>query len=108
MRKRISVLFAVLLIGLAFPVTVIAGSVTLHPAGFGENSRANWKAQQGLSDDTPTGYPNQALYFQKMTSPATFAAGVPVISGFAVQDVSVILGLQWSHLVRGLRGVWSR
>ena len=78
MRKRISVLFAVLLIGLAFPVTVIAGSVTLHPAGFGENSRANWKAQQGLSDDTPTGNPNQALYFQKMTSTATFAAGVAV------------------------------
>ena len=101
MRKRFFVLFAVLLIGLAFPVTAIAGSVTLHPAGFGENSRANWKAQQGLPDSTPTGNPNQALYFQKMTATATFAAGVAVIRGFEGQSADVITGLQWYHRVDG-------
>ena len=39
MRKRIFVLFAVLLIGFAVRVTVMAGAVMLHPAGFGEHSR---------------------------------------------------------------------
>jgi hypothetical protein len=101
MRKRVLVLFAVLLIGLAFPFTAIAGSLTLHPAGFGEHSRANWKAQQGLPDNTPTGNPNQALYFQKMTSTATFAAGVAVIRGLEGQDASVLSGLQWYHRVDG-------
>jgi len=99
--KRIFVLFAVLLIGLAFPVTAIAGSVTLHPAGFGENSRANWKAQQGLPDSTPTGNPNQALYFQKMTATTTFAAGVAVVRGLEGQSASVLTGLQWYHRVDG-------
>jgi len=101
MRSRLLVLFAVLLIGLAFPVTAIAGAVTLHPAGFGENSRANWKAQQGLPDTTSSGNANQALYFQKMTSTATFAAGVAVVRGLEGQSADVLTGLQWYHRVDG-------
>jgi len=101
MRKRVLVMFAVLLIGLAFPVTAIAGAVTLHPAGFGQDSRANWKAQQGLPDFSSNGNANQALYFQKMTSTATFAAGVAVIRGLEGQSASVLTGLQWYHRVDG-------
>jgi hypothetical protein len=101
MRTKLLVLFVVLVIGFAFPVTAIAGSLTLHPSGFGEKSRANWKAQAGLPDSTPSGNPNQALYFQKMTTTATIAAGVALIRGLEGQSASVITGLQWYHRVDG-------
>jgi hypothetical protein len=70
-------------------VTLIAASQTvkgdpkhpvLHPSGFGMHSYAAWKAQQGLQDSS--GAKNQALYFQKDTLTANFAAGVATIDGF--------------------------
>jgi hypothetical protein len=67
----------------------------LHPNGFGVHSYAAWKAQQGLPDSS--GAKNQALYFQKDTVTATFAAGVAVIDGFEGQDTAAILplGFDW-------------
>lgn len=96
MRLRLLVLFAVLLVGIAFPVIAVAGTYTLHPAGFGPNSYAAWKAQEGL-DDPGTGLPQQALYFQKFTDTTTNAAGVAVFKGFAGITVSDIDSLQWKH-----------
>src|SRR5437868_15202113 len=95
MRKQIVVLFAVLLIGLAYPITAMAGSLTLHPAGFGEKSRANWKAGAGEPDST--GSANQALYMQKMTTTATYAAGVVLIKGVEGLPVEQLTGLAWDH-----------
>jgi hypothetical protein len=72
-----------------FAVTLVAASQTvkgdpkhpvLHPSGFGMHSYAAWKAQQGLEDSS--GAKNQALYFQKDTLTANFAAGVATIDGF--------------------------
>src|SRR5438477_1579082 len=70
-----------------------AGALVLHPSGFGEHSYSAWKGQQGLPDRT--GNQNQALYFQKMTSTATFAAGVAVIKGFEGQPVSALDKLEF-------------
>src|SRR3989442_11196574 len=52
----------------------------LHAGGFGEGSFAAWKSQQGLPDSKGNG--NFALYFQKMTTTATNAAGFAVITRF--------------------------
>lgn len=57
----------------------LAGTYVLHPSGFGEHSYSSWKGGEGLPDSV--GNKNQALYFQKMTSTATFAAGVAVFKG---------------------------
>lgn len=70
-------------------------SYKLHPAGFGPKSYASWKAQQGTPDDQ--GNANQALYFQKMTSTTTFAAGVAVINGVEGTPLSDLTGLSWWH-----------
>lgn len=67
--------------------------LVLHPNGFGEHSYAAWKAQVGLADDT--GGANQALYFQKMTLTANFAAGVAVIEGVEGLPTSALTGLSW-------------
>jgi hypothetical protein len=99
MRTKLLVLFVVLVIGFAFPVTAIAGSLTLHPAGFGEKSRSNWWAQQGLPDNTGNG--NQALYFQKMTATTTFAAGAAVIRGLEGRPLTDLTGLAWDHRTDG-------
>ena len=40
---------------LALPGSALAGTLTLHPAGFGQHSYASWKAQQGEPDFTSTG-----------------------------------------------------
>lgn len=70
-------------------------SYTLHPAGFGAKSYASWKAQQGTPDSS--GNANQALYFQKMTSTTTNAAGVAVINGLEGLSADELTGLSWLH-----------
>jgi hypothetical protein len=70
-------------------------SLTLHPAGFGTMSYSAWKAQQGTADDQ--GSANEALYFQKMTSTVTVAAGVAVINGVEGLPVDDLTGLSWWH-----------
>jgi len=65
----------------------------LHAGGFGEGSLAAWKSQQGLPDTKGNG--NFALYFQKMTTTATNAAGFAVITGLEGQAVSALTYLAW-------------
>ena len=106
MRKRFLVPFLVLAIAFAFPASAVAGSFTLHPSGFGEKSRANWKAQSGLPDPgTGTGSPtaNQALYLQKMTATETFAAGVAIFK-FDPFPVSEFQGLEFWYGTDGWCG----
>lgn len=74
-------------------------ALKLHPNGFGEHSYSSWKGQQGLPDLTGTS--NQALYFQKMTTTATFAAGVAVIEGFEGMDASAITALAFDWRMDG-------
>lgn len=80
---------------LAFPASALAGTLTLHPAGFGTHSYAAWKAQEGEPDSH--GSADEALYFQKETSTATFAAGVAVIEGIAGTPAAALTGLAWDH-----------
>ncbi len=70
-------------------------SYTLHPAGFGTMSYSAWKAHQGTPD--AKGSADQALYFQKMTSTGTFAAGVAVINGLEGLPANDLTGLSWWH-----------
>jgi len=74
----------------------------LHPNGFGENSYAAWKAHEGLPDSK--GNADHALYFQKMTTTATFAAGVARVTGLEGQPLSAITGLSWEHRTDGWCG----
>lgn len=84
------------------PPTVLAiaraassnAGLTLHPSGFGEASYAAWRPREGMADSR--GNAVMALYFQKMTSTATFAAGFAVIEGVDGTP-SEQLGLAWSH-----------
>jgi hypothetical protein len=69
--------------------------LTLHPDGFGPNSFAAWRAHEGLPDSK--GNADHALYFQKMTTTATNAAGVARITGLEGQPLSAITGLSWEH-----------
>lgn len=84
---------------LSAPGAVVAirsanAGLTLHPSGFGQDSYAAWRAQEGIQDSR--GNANMALYFQKMTATATFAAGFAVIEG--VDGIrSEQLGLAWDH-----------
>ena len=94
MKKYVVVTFVIALIAIGLPA--FAGLFTLHPAGFGPQSFASWKAQEGL-DDPGNGLPQQALYFQKFTSTATVAAGVAVFKGFTGLRVEEITGLEWKH-----------
>jgi hypothetical protein len=80
---------------LAFPASALAGTLTLHPAGFGTHSYAAWKAQEGEPDSHGNG--NEALYFQKGTATTTFAAGVAVIKGIAGTPADELTGLAWDH-----------
>lgn len=85
---------AALFLALAGGATA-GSSLTLHPAGFGTMSYSAWKAQQGTVDDQ--GSANQALYFQKITSTTTVAAGVAVINGVEGLPVDELTGLSWWH-----------
>lgn len=87
-----------LAIALLLPLSAAAQNssfdhLVLHPNGFGEHSYCSWKAQEGLTDSTGT--KNQALYFQKMTSTTTFAAGVAVIEGIEGLPVNQLTGLSF-------------
>jgi hypothetical protein len=101
MRRRVALTALAVLAALAVPAWALAGTLTLHPAGFGEHSYAAWKAQQGLPDSG--GGANQALYFQKMTSTPTFAAGVAVFKGFDKSPLPVdqLSGLSFWYGVDG-------
>ena len=92
MLKRALACVAIMLF-LASPAS--AGSLVLHPSGFGEHSYSAWKGGEGLPDST--GGKDQALYFQKMTSTATVAAGVAVFKGFEGAPTSVLgdLSFYW-------------
>jgi hypothetical protein len=80
-------------IALVFTSPAFAGTFVLHPAGFGPHSYAAWVDGAGLPDRTGTA--NQALYFQKMTTTATNAAGVAVFKGFAGLSTSDLTGLKF-------------
>jgi hypothetical protein len=100
MRRRIPLLVAAasaaaLAIAPAWGAGGNATDLKLHPRGFGEKSYASWKAQQGEAD--PQGSANQALYFQKMTSTVTNAAGIAVITGLEGTQASDLQGLEWQH-----------
>ena len=84
---------------LVAPTAAVAGTLTLHPAGFGPHSYASWKANQGLPDSNPL--TNQALFFQKDTNTSTNAAGVVLIRGLAGTAVKSLTGLSWDHRTDG-------
>jgi hypothetical protein len=75
-----------------------AGGLTLHPSGFGEHAFAAWRAKEGIADSRGNG--DHSLYFQKMTTTPTFAAGVAVIRGVEGLPLSAI-GLSWEHRIDG-------
>jgi hypothetical protein len=79
-----------------------AADFKLHPSGFGSQSYCSWKAGEGLPDNT--GAKNQALYFQKMTSTSTFAAGVAVFKGFEGMTVSDLTKLEFKWGMDGWCG----
>src|SRR6266446_2294458 len=89
-QKRVLPVFALALIGACL---LNAGDIILHPNGFGEHSYAAWKAQVGLPDTSGNKF--QALYFQKMTTTPTFAAGVAVFQGIEGLPVSSLTGLSF-------------
>ncbi len=97
MFKRVSIALIALL--LASTGIALAGTFTLHPSGFGPHSYASWKAHEGLRDSN--GNKDQALYFQKKTTTATFAAGVVLIKGFEGMPASDLTGLSWDHRTDG-------
>jgi hypothetical protein len=95
-RRRVLAAVFASFFALALPAgMVLAGTLTLHPSGFGEKSRANWKAMEGRPDSTGSG--NQALYMQKMVPTSQVAAGVAVVKGFEGEQASVLDGLSWEH-----------
>jgi hypothetical protein len=90
-RGTIALVAGALLLTLAPAAS--AGTVTLHPSGFGEHSYAAWKSQEGLPDSRGT--KEQFLYLQKMTSTATVAAGVAVFKGLEGVDSDELLPLEF-------------
>jgi len=74
----------------------------IHPNGFGEASFAAWRAHEGLPDSK--GSADMALYFQKMTTTATVAAGVARVTGLEGQPLSALVGLSWEHRTDGWCG----
>lgn len=79
--------------------SALAGTLTLHPSGFGEGSYTAWKAKQGEPDTR--GADNQALYFQKMVPTATFSAGVAIVKGIEGLPSEELTGLAWDHRTDG-------
>ncbi|HKA60632.1 MAG TPA: hypothetical protein VKD28_18595 [Gemmatimonadales bacterium] len=79
----------------AFDVGAGNSGMNLHPRGFGENSFAAWRAKEGLPDDN--GKANQALYLQKFTATATFAAAVVIIDGLEGTPAADLTKLSWEH-----------
>ena len=97
MKKLITVvaLVAALSLSLVSMAFAASGGLKLHPSGFGPKSQATWKGGQGLPDSSGNG--KQALYFQKMTTTATVAAGVAMINGVEGIEASELTGLEWQH-----------
>src|SRR6266568_8699017 len=79
----------------AFAVGGGNSGLTLHPGGLGEQSFAKWEAHEGEPDSK--GNADQALYFQKLTATATFAAAFAVIDGLQGQAASELTDLSWEH-----------
>lgn len=76
--------------------------LNLHPDGFGEHSYAAWKAHEGLPD--LRGNADHGLYFQKMTTTPTVAAGVARVTGLEGQLLSALVDLSWEHRLDGWCG----
>jgi len=81
--------------GLALDVGGGNSGMNLHPRGFGENSLAAWRAKEGQPDTR--GKADHALYLQKMTETATFAAGVAVVDGLEGELATILTALSWEH-----------
>jgi hypothetical protein len=93
MRGRASWLaVAIAAAALMVPAAAAAGNVTLHPSGFGEHSYSAWKGKEGLADRKGGG--DHALYFQKMTTTPTFAAGVAVFNNVFI-PIEELQGLEF-------------
>ncbi|MEW6130665.1 MAG: hypothetical protein AB1757_26780 [Acidobacteriota bacterium] len=90
--KQTFALFLVITL-MASSSLAFADALKLHPNGFGEKSKASWKAKQGLPDNCGNG--KQALLFEKNTTTATFAAGVAVVNGLEGKAVADLTGLSW-------------
>src|SRR6266704_6605138 len=86
----------------AFAVGGGQSGLTLHPGGLGEQSFAKWEAHEGEPDSK--GNADQALYFQKLTATATFAAAFAVIDGLQGQAASELTNLSWEHRPDGWCG----
>lgn len=99
MGRRLKLATTAAIAALALPAAALAGTLTLHPSGFGEHSYAAWKAKQGLADSSGNSF--QALYFQKFTTTATVAAGAAVIKGVAGLPATDLTGLSWDHRTDG-------
>jgi len=80
-RSGTLILAVAALVAATMAHSVSASDFKLHPSGFGPNSYCSWKSGEGLPDNT--GGVNQALYFQKMTSTGTNAAGGSIPTGRA-------------------------
>jgi hypothetical protein len=96
--RRFKAITAAVLFVLVGATAAAAGDLTLHPAGFGKDSYASWKAQEGLPDSS--GNANQALYLQKGDADA-FAGALAFVRGFEGRPVSDLTGptteLSWAH-----------
>jgi len=90
---------AIGLAALVFPAAASAGSLVLHPSGFGTQSYSAWKAHQGQPDSN--GNADQALYFQKNVPTPVNAAGVAVVRGLEGDAPSTLTGLSWEHRTDG-------
>jgi hypothetical protein len=88
--------------GLAFDVGGGNSGMNLHPRGFGENSLAAWRAKEGQPDTR--GKADHALYLQKFTETATFAAGVAVVDGLEGELATSLTDLSWEHRIDGWCG----
>jgi hypothetical protein len=75
------------------PLPAHAGTLDLHPSGFGPMSFASWRGQQGEIDSS--GGSNQALYFQKASTSGTFSAAVAIFRGLKGAPANELTGLQW-------------
>jgi hypothetical protein len=92
-RKGFFVVLVAILYTFGFPSIALGGVWTLHAAGHGPNSRAQWKANVGEVDSDGIGH--QALYMQKMNDSQSRGFAVAVIHGLAGQPVSAITSVSW-------------
>lgn len=73
-----------------------AGGLKLHPAGFGKQSYASWKAGEGLPDST--GNAREALYLQVGDEDSGALVFVRGFEGRPVSDLTAPTSeLSWAH-----------